>query len=69
MSNEKRKSSPHNDAKSAGKPQKQLPEPIDVVDGVPDHSPSRSRRYLLIVFGLFALWIAFLVYCLLGGRI
>ena len=51
------------------RPKKTAPEPIDVVDGIPDHSPCRSRRYLPIVFGLFALWIAFLLYCLLGGRV
>jgi len=71
MSKEKRKSPPRNTTTEQviSKQKKPVPEPIDVVDGIPDHCPSRSRRYLPIVFGLFALWIAFLLYCLLAGRV
>jgi hypothetical protein len=68
MSKEKHKSSSQ-DITTKQASVKPAPEPIGVVDGIPDHSPSRSHRYLPIVFGLFALWIAFLLYSLLAGRV
>lgn len=69
MSKDKHKSSHRGGVAADTKPKKSVSEPIDVVDGIPDHCPSRSRRWLPIVFGLFALWMAFLLYCLLAGRI
>lgn len=43
------------------------PQPIDRFDGVPD-AAAPSRRRLPMVLVLFAVWLAFLVYCLLAAR-
>ena len=55
----------HNKKPPAGeKPVKTPPpEPIDVVDGIPDRQAGRSRWKLLILAGIFVAWIAFLLYC------
>ncbi len=46
-----------------------LPEPIDVVDGIPDRSKNPAAwKYLLIVL-IFAGWVAFLIYCGIAGRL
>lgn len=47
---------------------KALPEPVDVHEGIPDRSASPSRRRLLLVVGLFALWLGVLLAVLLLGR-
>ena len=48
--------------------QNPLPEPIDIVDGVPDHTRNPSRRRLGVVLIIFVTWVAFLLYCLLAAR-
>jgi len=48
------------------------PQPINVVDGVPDAAvcdKKTSRQRLTLVLLLFAGWVAFLMYCLLAGRV
>ncbi len=55
---------PRDCPKSAG-----VPEPIDVVDGVPDRSKNQAAwKYLLIAL-IFAGWVAFLIYCGITGRL
>ena len=44
------------------------PEPIDVVDGVPDNTRNPSRWRLGVVLIVFVVWVAFLLYCLLAAR-
>ena len=46
----------------------QLPEPIDVVDGIPDRSSNPAVWKYLLIFLIFAAWVAFLVYCGIAGR-
>jgi|GEM_PF-1735267 len=43
------------------------PQPVDVVDGVPDRAPSRPLWKLLLLAGIFLAWVAFLVYCAVAG--
>jgi hypothetical protein len=50
-------------------PAKEVPPPVDLVDGVPDHAPRASRLRLPIIVIVFAAWAAFLVYCLLAARV
>lgn len=47
------------------------PQPINVVDGVPDAAvfDKTSRRRLWWVLAIFAGWVAFLIYCLAAARI
>jgi hypothetical protein len=48
------------------------PQPVNLVDGVPDAAvcdTKTSRRRLVLVLLLFAGWAAFLMYCLLAGRV
>jgi len=44
-----------------------LPEPVDVVDGIPDRSAhAPAWKYVLIAL-LFLAWLAFLIYCAVAG--
>ncbi len=45
------------------------PEPIDVVDGIPDRSQHRSFWKYLLIGLVFLGWVAFLVYCHLAGNV
>jgi len=45
------------------------PQPINVVDGVPDAAEKPSRWRLPLVLLIFAAWAAFLIYCLLAARV
>ncbi len=58
---------PRNSSSESGT-QKPLPEPIDIVDGIPDHARNPSRRRLGVVLIVFVTWVAFLLYCLLAAR-
>ena len=43
------------------------PEPIDMVDGIPDRQAVRPRWKFLVLAAVFAAWIAFLLYCQVAG--
>ncbi len=55
--------------KAASPPSDRATQPVDVFDGVPDHAAPPSRWRLPLLLGLFAVWIAFLLYCLLAARV
>ena len=44
------------------------PQPVDVVDGIPDRSRSTGVWKYVIIAMIFAAWMALLVYCQLAGR-
>lgn len=50
----------------AGEEPRGIPEPINVVDGIPDRSPRRAAWKYLLLAAIFLLWLAFLVYCQLA---
>lgn len=39
-----------------------LPEPVDVVDGIPDRRAKPSRWAYVLIAAVFVAWLAFLVY-------
>lgn len=39
------------------------PEPVDVVDGIPDRSANCAAWKYLVLAIVFVAWIAFLIYC------
>lgn len=43
------------------------PEPVDVVDGIPDRSARGRAWKLAVLAGVFVAWVAFLIYCALAG--
>ena len=43
------------------------PEPIDIIDGVPDRAPHPAVWKYLLLAGVFLAWMAFLLYCQFGG--
>jgi hypothetical protein len=45
----------------------QPPEPVNVVDGIPDRSQRAPRWRYLLIAAAFAAWLAFLVYCAVAG--
>ena len=45
----------------------QPPQPVDVVDGVPDRAENPPKWKYFALLGIFAAWVAFLVYCHLAG--
>lgn len=65
MSRRKRKSS--RPAAASGGPTVEVPDPVDVVDGIPDRS-SRPRGWKYAALAaVFIGWLAFLIYCALAG--
>jgi len=42
-------------------------EPADVVDGIPGRSAGPAGRGLLWIVLIFAAWVAFMIYCQVGG--
>ncbi len=58
-----------NDKPKERKPaEKHSPEPIDVVDGIPDRSGGAGIWRRVIIGVIFAGWVAFLVYCVMAGN-
>jgi hypothetical protein len=45
------------------------PEPVDVVEGIPDRSAASSRWKIVLIVVVFAAWVAFLIYCRYAGRL
>jgi hypothetical protein len=43
------------------------PEPVNVIDGVPDRSEKRGKWKIVVILAVFAAWVAFLVYCKVAG--
>ena len=48
---------------------KVLRDAVDEYQGIPDCAAKPSRWRWVLLVGLFAGWIAFLVYCLFAGRL
>jgi hypothetical protein len=67
--NAKKKSAPSAPASTSRKESPPPPQPINVVDGVPDAAEHPSRWCLPLVLLIFAGWAAFLIYCLLAARV
>lgn len=44
-------------------------EPVNMVDGIPDRSPSPRRWKYALLAGIFLAWLAFLIYCLVTGGV
>jgi len=42
-------------------------EPVDVVDGMPDHSRHAGGWHYAAIAVVFVAWLAFLMYCRLAG--
>ena len=55
--------------KNDEKPPAPPPQPVDVVDGIPDRSSSRRSWKYLLLAAIFVFWMAFLIYCVYAGRI
>ncbi len=45
------------------------PDPVDVVDGIPDRSPNPAVWKYVTLAVIFAVWVAFLIYCLFAGNV
>jgi hypothetical protein len=63
----KKKTSASPKAAKNARPTRPVPQPVNVVDGIPDHAETRSRWRLPILLLIFAAWLGFLLYCLLAG--
>ena len=52
-----------------GKPaeERPAPEPVNMVDGIPDRSEHPAVWKYVLIAMLFAAWVAFLVYCQIAG--
>lgn len=44
------------------------PQPVNVVDGIPDRSPSPAAWKYVLLAGVFVAWVAFLIYCAAAGN-
>ena len=44
------------------------PGPINTVDGIPDRIEHPARWRYVLLAGVLAGWVAFLIYCALAGR-
>ena len=44
-----------------------MPEPVDVIDGIPDRSPPASWWRYAVLLAVFAAWVAFLIYVRIAG--
>ena len=65
----KRSAKPDPARKQQAGPPQPLPDPVDVVDGIPDRS-TRSGKWVLVLLGaVFLAWVAFLVYNAVAGGI
>jgi len=49
--------------------QVQVPEPVNVVDGIPDRAAHRPMWTWILIAAVFLTWIAFLIYCQLAGKL
>jgi len=43
------------------------PDPVDVVDGIPDRSPNPAAWKYVALIALFLAWLCFLVICKIAG--
>jgi len=49
--------------------QGRVPEPVDVVDGIPDRAAHRPMWKWVLIAAAFLAWLAFLIYCQLAGNL
>jgi len=61
----KRKEAPPPEAQQAEP--RQIPEPVDVADGIPDRRANPPKWRYALLAAIFAAWVAFLIYCQLAG--
>ena len=45
------------------------PEPVNVVDGIPDRSERTPAWRYVVLAAVFLCWLAFLIYCAAGGGV
>ena len=45
------------------------PEPVDVVDGIPDRAARTPAWKYIVIAAIFLAWVAFLVYCWLASNL
>jgi hypothetical protein len=50
----------------AGENKHPVPEPVNMIDGVPDSAPRKPGWFYLALGGVFVLWLAFLLYVYLA---
>jgi hypothetical protein len=60
----KRRAAPQDDKDAS----RQLPEPVDVVDGIPDRRPGAPLWRYVLIGVVFLAWLSFLIYCAAAGR-
>ena len=48
--------------------QPEVPEPVDVVDGIPDHARTVRVRSYVMMAAVFLAWLVFLFYAAFAGR-
>ena len=63
----KRKAPPARADEQAGPAE--LPQPVNVVDGIPDRREGTPAWKYVLIGGVFAAWLAFLIYCAAAGRL
>jgi hypothetical protein len=55
------------DDKTDAQNQRDCPQPVDVVDGIPDRAIERPTWRFVLLGAIFALWVAFLIYVAAAG--
>ncbi len=67
MAGGRTRSSPPRQARQRAGPD--VPEPVDVVDGIPDRSGAPHRWKYAVLVLIFLGWVGFLIYCALAGAL
>jgi len=44
------------------------PEPVNVVDGIPDRAPTSPRWKFVVILLVFLAWVGFMVFVQIAGR-
>ena len=44
------------------------PQPVDVVDGIPDRAENPPRWKYVLIAAVFLAWLGFLIYCAAAGN-
>lgn len=52
---------------AAREPPAKAPQPVNVIDGIPDRRPGRAWPTVVVIVVVFAAWVAFLIYCKVAG--
>jgi len=46
----------------------QAPQPVDMVNGIPDRCQQAPKWKYIVIAVVFAAWLAFLIYCAAAGK-